>query len=389
MNPLFSLSPHCGVSLALALSIGCGHSNDTPSQMPETSTGSTTADQTLDGSGGVATASAEPSSGEGSTSIATSEGDADPDLALWPAPYQAFIAEVGGSKFLDVGGASMHYIDTGETTGETYLLVHGIPTHTYLWRDVIPHLTDKRVIAVDLIGFGRSDRPDIAYSPAFQAEYLSTFAETLNLTDVHLVVHDLGGPVGMYWASQAPQRIRSITMFETLWSTFPGGVESMPKDFAQFLTALRTPGVGEGLAGEQDVFVNGIPGLTVSGVSRQDMDVYRYPWMSAADREAVFLTSGPRAFPFPEDAEAFAFFAEYQEFLMQTEIPKLVFDVSPGALSAIQMTGKSGSLGYAQFAHQNFPNAELIELDNSGHYVQEDRAEALGQAIHSFVGDLQ
>ncbi|MGH1340283.1 MAG: alpha/beta fold hydrolase [Nannocystales bacterium] len=391
-----------GLTLGLLLSIGCGddlESSQRPASTGVTAESSTTAGSTTeateDESGEIAptssanTSDSGPASSSSETTAADSTGaDSDAELALWPAAYQAFIADVGGSKFVDIDGASMHYIDTGAATEDTYLLVHGIPTHTYLWRDVIPHLVDKRVIAVDLVGFGRSDRPDIPYSPAIQAEYLHTFVETLGLTGVHLVVQDLGGPVGLSWASQSPERVASITMFETLWSTFPGGVGSMPNDFAQFLTALRTPGVGENLAGRQDVFVNGIPGLTVSGVSDEDMDVYHYPWPNAADREAVFLPSGPRAFPFPEDPGATAFFAEYQDFLSRTSVPKLIFDVTPGALSAIHMESGLSTLGYAQFAHESFPDSTIIEIDRSGHYVQEDRAALLGQLIHDFVAAL-
>ncbi|MBV1861446.1 MAG: hypothetical protein KUG77_23705, partial [Nannocystaceae bacterium] len=147
-------------------------------------------------------------------------------------------------------------------------------------------------------------------------------------------------------------------------------------------------GVGEDLAGEQNVFINGIPGLTVTGVSKEDMDVYHYPWPDAAERAAIFLPSGPRAFPFPEDPQAVAFFTEYQDFLSRTEIPKLILDVSPGALSGIQMETESGTLAYAPFAHEMFPNSTLLELGDSGHYVQEDQPDVLGIHIRDFVSGL-
>ncbi|MEM9455056.1 MAG: alpha/beta fold hydrolase [Myxococcota bacterium] len=317
------------------------------------------------------------------------DGD-DEELLAWPQPYQDFIAEVGGSKFVDVGGAAMHYVETGSDDGPTVLLVHGIPTHAYLWRDVIPQLDDYRVIAVDLIGYGRSDRPaGLPYTPGMQVDFLQSFVEDKGLDDVHLVVHDLGGPVGLRWAFENSDRVASITMFETLWTTLPG-IEVIPAPFGELLAGLRTPGVGEQLVGEQNVFLSMLGAFTVEGVAPEDAAVYQHPWPDAADRIEVILPSGPHAFPFPEDPEAFAFVDEYQQFLSSSPIPKLVIDVEPGTLSAVEIPGPGGGadLRVSEFAEQVFPNTTRVQLSGGGHFVQEDRPVQLGQVIDAFLDDL-
>lgn len=314
--------------------------------------------------------------------------DTDQGLLLWPQAYQDFIADVGGAKFVEVDDVLMHYVDTGPADGETILLIHGIPTHSYLWRDVIPEFTGKRVIAVDLVGYGRSERPEgLPYTPQMQIDFLEEFVDELELDELHLVVHDLGGPVGLGWATQNPERVKSITMFESLWTTLPS-IDVIPPPFGELLVALRTPDVGEMLVGEQNVFLAALNDFTVDGVSPEDQAVYTFPWQDPADRIAVFLTSGPRSFPVPEDPAAFDFFTGVQSYLTQDDVPKLVFDISPGTLSGIEIPGPDGDLRVADFAAQVFPNTTLLALDGAGHFVQEDRPVQLGAAINTFIDDV-
>ena len=311
------------------------------------------------------------------------------DLAAWPQPYQDFIASAGGARFQDVGGALMHYVETGPADGEVVLLVHGIPTQTYLWRNVMPALSDHRVVAVDLIGYGRSERPPgLAYTPRMNTDFLANFIEARGYQRVHLVAHDLGGPVGLRWAFENPQRVASITMFETLWARL-SGLDALPPPFGGqggILASMRSPTEGPQLVGEMNIFLNAFSDFTATGVNESDLAVYRFPWPTAEDRVQVFLPSGPLAFPFPEDTEAANFIGEYEDFLRSSTIPKLVIDVMPGALSGAEVELVSGStVAQPVYAQDNFPDTTLRALAPAGHFVQEDFGPELGAMIDEFV----
>jgi haloalkane dehalogenase len=152
------------------------------------------------------------------------------------------------SHYIQVRGSRMHYIDEGE--GRPFLLLHGNPTWSYLWRNVIPHLEPLgRVIAVDLIGMGRSGKPAIGYRYGDHYAYLEGFIEALGLEGVTLVLHDWGSVLGFRYAMEHEARIRAIAFMEAnvrprySWEEFAGPAGEL---FRQF----RTPGI---------VSIHGVP----------------------------------------------------------------------------------------------------------------------------------
>lgn len=320
----------------------------------------------------------------------------DPELASWPEPYQAFVESVGGSRFVSVDGVSAHYLDTGpRNDGEPIMLLHGIPTHTYLWREVIPDLGPRRVIALDFVGFGRSDRPaDFDYRPQGQLPIIDALVDELQLDRVHLVVHDLGGVAGLGWAAARPEAVASITMFETLWSTVPDGVDAIAPPFGGaggILDQMRDPETGPVVVGDQNIFLEAYADFTVTGVSESDLAVFRHPWPNAQERGDIFLASGPLAFPLPENAEGTAYVASYQRFLEESELPKLVIDVTPGALSSILVPedGQDGPrVSLPDYAGSRFPNVTSRTLEGAGHFVQEDVPQPLANTITEFLDNL-
>ena len=117
--------------------------------------------------------------------------------------------------YATVHGARMAYLDEGR--GDPIVLLHGNPTSSYLWRNIIPHLTGiGRCIAPDLIGMGRSDKPDLAYRFADHARYLEGLLDALELDRVALVVHDWGSALGFDWAMRHPERVRAIAFMEAI-----------------------------------------------------------------------------------------------------------------------------------------------------------------------------
>ncbi len=391
--------------LALGLTSGCGDDDDgggQDSDLPASTTGSTgttamgsastaSTAETDPETEGPPTASSTTSSSEtdGETDNSTGE-PTDPELELWPAPYQEFIADVGGAKFIDLDGARMHYVETGPEDEPPVLLIHGIPTQAYLWRNVIAGLSGRHVVAIDLIGYGRSERPDIDYTPATQVEFLTEFVQSKGFDQVHLVVQDLGGPVGLRWAFENEDRVASITMFETLWAVLTD-INSIPPPFGGdggLLDQFRTPGVGEDLIGRQNAFFNSLSAFTVNGVTPEDQEVYEFGWESPEDRVRVILPSGPLAFPFEDEPAASAFVGAYEQFLIDSPIPKQAIGVSPGALTPVIVDTEDGPLNQVEYAGAFFANTEVHQLEGAGHFVQEDLPDELAQLIATFVDGL-
>ena len=115
-------------------------------------------------------------------------------------------------KYIEVRGARMHYVESG--SGDPMLLLHGNPTGVYLWRNIIPLLAKHgRVIAVDLIGFGKSDKPDIDYRFSDHAVYFAGLIEEMGLRNITLVVHDWGSALGFDYASKHENNVRAMAFF--------------------------------------------------------------------------------------------------------------------------------------------------------------------------------
>lgn len=158
----------------------------------------------------------------------------------------------------------MHYVDEG--TGDPILFLHGNPTSSYLWRNIIPHLADKgRCIAPDLIGMGKSDKPDLDYRFVDHAAYLDAFIESLGLENITLVMHDWGSALGFHYARRHPEKIKAIAFMEAVVMPIPN-LEALGEHRESF-EAFRTPGVGESLIIEQNVFVEQVlPGTIVQQI---------------------------------------------------------------------------------------------------------------------------
>ncbi len=124
------------------------------------------------------------------------------------------------SQFVEVLGAKMHYVEHG--AGDPILFLHGQPTWSYLWRNVMPELDGRgRMIAVDLMANGMSEKPDIAYEMADHVRYLDAFIETLELDNITLVIHDWGSFFGFYYAHRYPDKVKAIAFMEAILFPVP------------------------------------------------------------------------------------------------------------------------------------------------------------------------
>lgn len=280
------------------------------------------------------------------------------------------------SRFVDVLGSRMHYVDEG--SGEPFLLLHGQPTSSYLWRNVIPHLTGSgRCVAPDLIGFGKSDKPDIEYRFFDHAEYLFGFVEALGLDNITLVIHDWGAGLGLYYARQNPSKIKAIAMMEPVLASIPTW-EDFPADLTETFRGFRTPEVGWDMLVNQNIFIEGVlPAATVRDFSDAEMNAYRAPFLNPAHRKPLWRW--PNELPIagePADtAEAVdANFA----WLQGTEIPKLLFHATPGAIIPPDRLGMVSAL----------PNLTTVDLGPGIHYLQEDHPKEIGEGIADWYKGL-
>jgi len=268
------------------------------------------------------------------------------------------------SHYTQVNNLRLHYLEAGE--GDPILLLHGFPTSSHLWRNVMPELAKThRAIAIDLPGYGLSDKPlDVRYDYDFYADILDGFLDALDIGDTHLCVHDLGGPVGLYWAIQNPGRVPKLVILNTL--VYPETSWAVKL----FLIAMKTPGVRDFL-----VSPKGIVGAMQFGVAnkarlnREVLTPYTAPFESPAARKALIKAgSGLGLRGLAKIARELPGY--------ETSI-RLIYGEKDRVLPDVAKT-----MARLQRAR---PEAELTALPNCGHFLQEDEPERAGQLIGEFL----
>ena len=232
--------------------------------------------------------------------------------------------------YMDVLGSRMHYVDEG--SGDPILLLHGNPTWSYLWRNIIPALTGHgRVIAPDLIGMGRSAKPDISYRFFEHVQYLETLIEKLDLKQVTLVIHDWGSVLGFYYAMRHVGNVKGIAFMEAnvrprySWDEFDPPFRQTFRDF-------RSQDVGWDQIVNQNIFIEQmLPGGILRKLSEAEMAFYREPFLEPSNRKPLWRW--PNELPIAgEPADVFAAVEAYSKWLQETLIPKLLLYVSPGGI---------------------------------------------------------
>ena len=280
-------------------------------------------------------------------------------------------------RFATIHGSRMAYIDEGH--GDPIVFLHGNPTSSYLWRNVIPHVVAHgRCIAPDLIGMGRSDKPVLDYQFADHARYLDALLDTLDLHRVTLVIHDWGSALGFDWASRHADRVRGLAFMEALVQPMPSWDAFHERGRAMF-QALRTPGVGEEMILDRNVFIEQLlPGSVLRGLTPAEMAAYRAPFV---ERDARFPTlAWPRQIPIAgEPPEIIAMVDRYRTWLAGSPLPKLMFTVEPGALMPPPV---------AAWCRAHLPNLEAIHLGAGLHFVQEDHPHAIGAHLARWIAQL-
>ena len=271
----------------------------------------------------------------------------------------------------------MTHRETG--AGSPVVFLHGNPTSSHLWRKVMPLLADKnRCLAPDLIGMGRSGKPDIPYRFSDHARYLDAWLEEMDLRDIVIVGLDWGGVLAIDWARRHAERVRGVVVFETFlksmrWSDFPPQGE-------QLFRALRTPGVGEKLVLEENAFLaksleNGVK----SGLSAEDRAEYEAPFPDPASRRPML--QWPREIPIDgEPADVAAIVESNGSWLADSPRIRKLLITFAGA-------GLSNAPAVVEWA-RSLASLEMVPLAAAGHHAPEDAPSAIGTAIANFLASL-
>ncbi|HEY1307752.1 MAG TPA: haloalkane dehalogenase [Vicinamibacterales bacterium] len=270
----------------------------------------------------------------------------------------------------------MSYIDQGR--GDPIVCLHGNPTSSYLWRNIIPSVTHLgRCLAPDLVGMGESGRPpQRAYRFVDHARYLDAWFDAAGIGDrVVLVLHDWGSALGFDWARRHADRVQGIAYMESLvqprtWSDFANGRDV-------FFRALRSD-KGEALVLDENVFVETIlPKSILRSLTEEEMAAYRAPFRSRDSRWPTLVWA--RELPIDgEPADVVSAVERYGAWLSTAGVPKLFISAEPGALL----------IGRARDYCRSWRNQREVSVKGI-HFIQEDSPLEIGAALETFVRSLR
>jgi haloalkane dehalogenase len=271
--------------------------------------------------------------------------------------------------------SDMSYVDTG--SGDPIVLLHGNPTSSYLWRNIIPYLSSHgRCLAPDLVGMGQSEKsPARSYRFIDHARYLDAWFEALKLTsNITFILHDWGSALGFYRAFRHPEQVKAIAYMEAIvqprrWTDFPNGRDAM-------FRAMRSDR-GEHLVLDENYFIETVlPKSIMRRLSPQEMDAYRAPFRERDSR--LPMLKWPRELPIEgEPADVVAIVTEYGKWLSESRFPKLFIAAEPGAIL----------VGRAREFCRGWPNQQVAEVKGI-HFIQEDSPDEIGVELESFMTGL-
>ncbi|MCP3759515.1 haloalkane dehalogenase [Streptomyces sp. TBY4] len=277
--------------------------------------------------------------------------------------------------------STIHYREAGPRTGVPVVFLHGNPTSSHLWREVLAALGDgpARLLAPDLIGMGESGKPDVGYTFDDQARYLDAWFDALGLEEAVLVGHDWGGALAFDRAARHPGRVRGIAFTETIVK--PMSWEEFPEGGRELFRAIKTPGVGEAMLLDANGFIEALPGSVVRPMDPRDLDAYRAPYPTRESRRPILQWA--RSMPLGgEPAEVVARVAAYGEWLAGSpEVPKLLLTFAPGPGA---MTGPE----VVDWCVANIAGLELSRHDGvpAGHHTPEDHPLLVAEAVRDWAG---
>ena len=282
-------------------------------------------------------------------------------------------------KFASVNGKQIAYVEEG--SGDPIVLLHGNPTSSFLWRNVVPELVQSgRVIVPDLIGQGDSEKLPTSDGPGRYTlevaySYVDGLLETIGANEnVTLVIHDWGSALGFLWATRHAAAVKGVAYMEGIvkpvsWADWPESAVGIFKGFRSEK--------GEDMILNRNMFIEGVlPSSVIRKLSEAEMDAYRAPYLESDDRQP--LLNWPRQIPIEgEPADIVALVNEYGAFMAGSDIPKLFINAEPGSIL----------LGPQREFCRSWPNQQEVTVKGM-HFIQEDSPREIGQAVASWLETL-
>ncbi len=281
------------------------------------------------------------------------------------------------SKYVSVFGSKIHYIEEG--TGDPILFLHGIPTSSYLWRNIIPALSPfARCIAPDLIGMGKSDSPNIEYRVFDHIRYIEEFINVLGLTNITFVVHGWGSVIGFEIAMRKPELIKGIAFLEShVQSVTDWSMVSLPVQ--ELSVVLSAPDGGYDVIMNSNYFVNKVlPNGVLRRLTEREMEHYRAPFVRTGSCKVLwqYLQDLPLG-DGPKDVEELI--TNYSKKLQQSQIPKLMMYAVPGFITTISTV---------EWVRDHFPNLTLVDVGDALHFPQETNPVRIGLELKKWYKGL-
>jgi haloalkane dehalogenase len=282
-------------------------------------------------------------------------------------------------KFASVKGKQIAYVEEG--SGDPIVLLHGNPTSSFLWRNVIPELVESgRVIVPDLIGQGDSEKLPASdgperYSLEVAYSYVDGLLESIGANqNVTLVIHDWGTGVGFLWAMRHPAAVKGVAYMEGIVK--PVSWRDWPESAVGIFKGFRSD-KGEDLILNRNMFIEGVlPSSVIRPLSNTEMDAYRAPHLETDDRQP--LLNWPRQIPIEgEPKDVVALVNEYGAFMAASDIPKLFINADPGSIL----------VGAQREFCRSWPNQQEVTVKGL-HFIQEDSPVEIGQAVANWLKAL-
>ncbi|MBV8801593.1 MAG: haloalkane dehalogenase [Gammaproteobacteria bacterium] len=278
------------------------------------------------------------------------------------------------SHYVDIHGAKLHYIEEG--IGDPILLLHGMPTSSYLWRNIIPHLVSLgRCIAVDLVGMGKSDKPNIEYTIEDHINYIEKFIETLNLKNVTFIMHGWGSIIGMHYAMRHQKNCKGIVFYEAYLQPLNNENVSLP--YQELLYDLQENSF--------DIVANGarfidqfLPQMVLRTLSQEEMQNYREPFLSPGTGKP--LEQYVKEILPNNNKKIDQIISDYSQQLMKSSLPKLMLYSVPGFITTIATV---------IWAKEHLTNLEIVDIGEALHCAQETNPDVMGETISIWLQGIE
>lgn len=288
------------------------------------------------------------------------------------------------SKFINLGTDTVHYVESGE--GDPIILLHGLPTNAYLWRNIIPNIdSNKKVIALDFLGFGKSSFPkDRNVSVEVQYKMLTDFIKAKQLKNVTLFIQDIGSIVGMLYAIREPQNVKGIALFEAPFMPSEVMYDQLPFSFKAFMKLTRSKKgnekwmVKKNFAGKK-LAVNFFTGRKLP---KEAYKFYTEPWDKKERRYAITNGPDPAILSYSKGKGVSDFSTLLDTIsngMKETQIPILYFYAKKGLVNRKKAV---------EYAKENFKNATYVYLGEGKHFLTESHPKQMSQKFNEWFEKL-